>query len=58
MYFLRDERSLLVSVLALLAWLPAMWAAVRSGLLVATLIVFVVGTVVAAALLAEENNQA
>lgn len=56
MYFLRDERSVLVSVLALLAWLPAMWAAVRSGLLVATLIVLVVGTVVAAALLAEENQ--
>lgn len=56
MYFLRDERSVVVSVAALLAWLPALVVAVRSGLLFAALLVFVVGGVVAAALLAEENQ--
>ena len=56
MYFLSDERSVLVSVVALLAWLPALWIAVRSGSLAASLLVLVVGAVVASALLAEENQ--
>jgi hypothetical protein len=55
-YFLSDERSVLVSVVALLAWLPALWIAVRSGSLAASLLVLVVGAVVASALLAEENQ--
>ena len=56
MFLLRDERSVLVSVAALLAWLPALVIAARSGLLVATMLVLVVGAVVAAGLLAEENQ--
>ncbi len=56
MYRFSDERSVVASVLALLAWLPALVVAVRSGLLVASFVVLFAGGAVAAALLAQENQ--